>query len=413
MTHPLRPTTAPPLPRFDFPNRHRSSSFLFSLLFHTILLLVLVIAGWNTATIAPAPDRSVEIVLVAAAQLEQPAVLTAEPDFELNLKPNFESDLESDFESDFESNVNRTASPAAESNLDPSRTRPINPLVDSSHSAGQDLPPMLLAQPPDSTSDRTRLSSSLSNFPSIDLGPLDANRSLDGPPLRYSGRPQPGDGTAAGLAAERLAAEQAIVESRKPIGEPVALDFLGISGMTGRSFVFLIDRSGSMGGDGLGLLEATRNELKSAIANLGDEHRFQVLFYNDRVNMLFRQSLLPATAANQQRIDAYLNEMVAFGGTNHLGGLYSALSLNPDVIIMMGDGGDPHLSAGQLATIKRTNQGRSQIHCIEFGEPQATPPGQDSFMWQLAAQNGGSYRYFTIGITRTGEKILNLIDQIK
>ena len=48
--------------------------------------------------------------------------------------------------------------------------------------------------------------------------------------------------------------------------------------MTGRRFVFILDRSQSMGGQGLGVLSQAQNELSEAISRLQENH--QLLIYN-------------------------------------------------------------------------------------------------------------------------------------
>ena len=70
-----------------------------------------------------------------------------------------------------------------------------------------------------------------------------------------------------------------------------------------------------------------------------------------------------------------------------------ALSLNPDVVVLLTDGGAPELNESQMARLKRSAAG-AQIHCVQFG----TGPLQQTsnFMKKLAAENLGTYRYIDV-----------------
>lgn len=194
---------------------------------------------------------------------------------------------------------------------------------------------------------------------------------------------------------KRIADEQALVESRKPVGEPISLSVFGSALLTGRKFVFVIDQSDSMGTGGLGVLSASVNELTRELEKLQDYHRFQIVAYNEHVTTLGGAILLPATDTNKGKIQGFLSDLVAVGGTNHQGGLMFALSLEPDVVVMLSDGGDPGLEERQLNLIRRLVDGRTQIHCLQFGIGDQ-PPADDSFMRKLAEQNQGGYRYINV-----------------
>ena len=55
----------------------------------------------------------------------------------------------------------------------------------------------------------------------------------------------------------------------------------GLSG-EGYKFVYVFDRSGSMGGDGSASLKAVKAELRASLKSLDTVHQFQIVFYNHR-----------------------------------------------------------------------------------------------------------------------------------
>jgi len=50
----------------------------------------------------------------------------------------------------------------------------------------------------------------------------------------------------------------------------------------GYKFVYVFDRSGSMGGQGENSLQAVKKELLASLKNLDTVHQFQIVFYNQR-----------------------------------------------------------------------------------------------------------------------------------
>jgi len=77
---------------------------------------------------------------------------------------------------------------------------------------------------------------------------------------------------------EAIAKDRAHFESLKPKGEATTINLFEGGGMSGRRFAFVIDRSHSMGGDGLGVLDEARQQLSAAIEGLelNDDHKAKV-----------------------------------------------------------------------------------------------------------------------------------------
>lgn len=165
----------------------------------------------------------------------------------------------------------------------------------------------------------------------------------------------------------------------------------------GYKFVYVLDRSGSMGGDGRQSLRAVKSELAQSLKNLDTVHQFQIIFYNERP-VLFNPSGIPgrlafATDQNKERAGNFLDSITADGGTDHEAALRLAISLHPDVIFFLTDGDNPKLTAAQLEKIRHVAAG-TVINVIEFGP--GPKPSDPSFLVQLAEQNGGRYAYVDI-----------------
>lgn len=209
------------------------------------------------------------------------------------------------------------------------------------------------------------------------------NELFDSQPGRKSILPGLGD-------AEMIAADRAANQKAGPTGPVAELEVFGSVTAVGRSFVFLIDRSKSMGGEGLGAIEAAERELKRAISRLGPSHRFQIVAYNQKPSQSSKD-LIAATPDNKMVAAKFLAGIVAFGGTQHEMPILSALNRRPDAVFLLTDGGDPPLSQAEMRRITVRNSGRTTINCLHFGHGplQAT----DNFLRQLARLNGGAYAY--------------------
>jgi hypothetical protein len=172
----------------------------------------------------------------------------------------------------------------------------------------------------------------------------------------------------------------------------------------GYKFVYVFDRSGSMGGEGRESLKLVKAELVKSLEHLDTVHQFQIVFYNERP-VVFNPTGTPgrlafATDENKQRAVRFLDSIAANGGTDHEEALRTAIGLRPDVIFFLTDADDPKLTDAQMAKIRNRAAG-TIINCIEFG-PGPKPAGQ-SFLETLAKQNGGGYVYVDIS-KRKAEK---------
>jgi von Willebrand factor type A domain len=157
----------------------------------------------------------------------------------------------------------------------------------------------------------------------------------------------------------------------------------------GRSVVYVVDRSSSMGVNGA--LDAVKRELRASLDRLPPEARFQIVFYNRHAEVLSidRQTgLLPATAANKSQAVQRLDSLTAEGSTEHLEALQRALSLGADVIYFLTDADD--LPPQTVQAVTRLNQRRVSIHTMELTT--ANRGREDMPLQVLARQNRGVYR---------------------
>jgi hypothetical protein len=187
-----------------------------------------------------------------------------------------------------------------------------------------------------------------------------------------------------------LAEDAKIPRKVVPTGPTAVLDMFGAAA-EGRSFVFVIDRSQSMGGDGLGGIAAVAKQFEANLAALSADQRIQVVAYNESIAYFQRRGLLPATEENQRALATYVERLAAFGPTEHEHGLLAALTLEPEVIYLFTDGGDPHLKPGQIASIReRAAESSTSVHVIHFSRDLGEIPA-NHFLRRLAAENGGTY----------------------
>jgi len=162
----------------------------------------------------------------------------------------------------------------------------------------------------------------------------------------------------------------------------------------GRSVIYVIDRSGSMGAGGR--LDLARREVLASLQKLAPEVRFQVIAYNrfaEPLRIAGHSDLLAATPENKQQTAAVLAGLLPEGGTEHLQALKQALLLQPEVIYFLTDADDLH--PDQVRALTRLNHGRTAIHTIELTG--VNRDRADMPLHVLARENGGKYRAVEVG----------------
>lgn len=185
--------------------------------------------------------------------------------------------------------------------------------------------------------------------------------------------------------------------NRSLAGGRARTSVFGVEG-EGHKFVYVFDRSASMGGPGRNALGAAKAQLIASLGSLEDTHQFQIIFYNEQPR-LFNPTGQPnklsfATGANKRLAARFAGGILAAGSTEHEAALLAAIRLQPDVIFLLTDADEPKLWPRQLDKIRRLTAGRTSIHAIEFGFGPQTD--DDNFLVRLARQNNGRHGYVDI-----------------
>ena len=179
-----------------------------------------------------------------------------------------------------------------------------------------------------------------------------------------------------------------------------SVTFFGMTGQ-GTRFVFVLDRSGSMGDPGGLPIRAAKRELITSLDQLSEMQQCYVLFYNEDVRVLnptgVAGRLVYASEPNKRALARLVERVSPDGATDHMVGLRQALALRPDVIFLLTDGdANDDLTEADLAKITRFNSSRASIYVVQFG-----PEQEGNRLELLAEQNGGQHKY--VDILREGQ----------
>ena len=167
----------------------------------------------------------------------------------------------------------------------------------------------------------------------------------------------------------------------------------GIFGLEARGnrFVYVFDRSASMGEPGGHPLAAAKRELLRSLDELGEVQQFYVIFYNDRLQVFSppgtRGRLLFATDENRRAASRFIDSVRPAGGTRHEDPLAAAFRLAPDVVFLLTDAdAKDDLSPDGLERLARLGSG-SRCMVVQFGDEATRSPR----LAELASRCGGRY----------------------
>lgn len=179
----------------------------------------------------------------------------------------------------------------------------------------------------------------------------------------------------------------------------------GIFGLEakGQRFVYVFDRSASMGAPDGRPLAAAKRELLRSIDELGDVQQFYVIFYNDRLHVFSpagqRGRLVFATDENRRAARRFVDSVRADGGTRHAEALAAAFRLAPDVVFLLTDAdAKDDLTAEELERLARLGGG-SRCMVVQFGDESRRSPR----LADLAGRCGGRYRIVGIDAAEDGD----------
>ncbi|MEX2026162.1 MAG: hypothetical protein WEH44_02660, partial [Pirellulaceae bacterium] len=163
------------------------------------------------------------------------------------------------------------------------------------------------------------------------------------------------------------------------VGQKAQTEVFGVQG-EGSRFLYVFDRSSSMGGFEGRPLASAKRELIASLERLDQVRQFQIIFYNQEPHLMAlggQQGMVFANDDGKRQAAGFVGRITASGSTRHMEALTMALNLRPDVIFFLTDADEPQLSPGELAKIRRLNHGTS-INTIEFGA--GTPSGAVNFL---------------------------------
>jgi len=242
----------------------------------------------------------------------------------------------------------------------------------------------------------------IDSIPVDDVPPADVNQPIQSVPLMGAGPPPLPPSVLDNDIAEVRSNVGGSTLRSGPLGlGPGETAFVDIRD-SGKRFVYVVDCSGSMVGDRMAFARA---QLISSINLLEPSQQFQVLFYNTKTRALkirgqSGNALYSANAQNTSAAVRAIRQIRPDDGTRHAPAIERALRLGADVIFFLTDGHDRPLSVGDLERIRKLNNGRTRIHCIEFG--QGPLLGAQSWLRTLAAENAGQYKYFDVNKLTSG-----------
>lgn len=169
-------------------------------------------------------------------------------------------------------------------------------------------------------------------------------------------------------------------------------EFFGVE-ETATSFLYVIDRSGSMTQHRA--FDLAKQELLASIGRLAPDARFGIIFYNLEPQRIPGSSagdvLMPATPENLTRVRERLADLRATGGTDHLSALRSAFAVGSEVVYFLTDA--RHMSP-EDAEMLRKEAGACRIQAVLFGV--GSDSGPSGPLEMLASSTGGSYRYVDV-----------------
>jgi hypothetical protein len=154
---------------------------------------------------------------------------------------------------------------------------------------------------------------------------------------------------------------------------------------SGTTVVYILDRSASMGVDGL--LSRAVAALQASLQQLEPDQRFQVVAYNGGTSVMASEPLRP-TPANVTRATNWLLDLTAEGQSRHTAGFQEALSYRPDLLFLLTDADD--LEWADVRAIKAQLRTPVVISAAVFG---GLRPASGTPLEGLVGRTGGSVTY--------------------
>jgi len=174
-----------------------------------------------------------------------------------------------------------------------------------------------------------------------------------------------------------------------PAASGFSTRFMGL-GARGESFIYIVDKSGSMWTD---RLAAAKAELRASIEMLPYAARFHVMFYDDGGFLeMPADKLVNASRSNKQRCYRMMAAVTPEGGTNPQPAFLKAFKLRPDIIFFLTDGQLDAQTPRIAETVRLMNKNHAAdkvtVHTIGFINELG-----EAVLKKIAQENHGAYRF--------------------
>lgn len=172
-----------------------------------------------------------------------------------------------------------------------------------------------------------------------------------------------------------------------------------------REIVFVIDTSGSMGGDSI---RQARKALEFGLSTLSAQDYFNVIQFNSATSQLF-QSARPADQNNIRMAQSYVRRLEANGGTEMFSAIQASLDGRSDhsslrQVIFLTDGAISN--EAQLFKVIEDRLGDSRLYTVGIGS------APNEFFMKKAARFGRGSFTFIKDIRQSSSKMEKLFDSI-
>lgn len=161
-----------------------------------------------------------------------------------------------------------------------------------------------------------------------------------------------------------------------------------------RHVVFLVDRSGSMGGTSM---PEARTAMKLCLRQLREGDRFNVLAFDTGIEA-FANEMVPYGPSALAKVDSWISGIEARGGTEILAPMLEAARLAPDgLIVLMTDG--EVANEAQVVDAFMAARGTARVYSFGIGSNVS-----DALLHELADRTGGAVQLIHPG-ERIDEKV--------
>ncbi len=169
--------------------------------------------------------------------------------------------------------------------------------------------------------------------------------------------------------------------------------FFGTHG-SGRRFVFLVDKSGSMASDGK--MRRAADELMRSLRALPDYTQFRVGLFDTDVRVFPSAGYARARPADLDALAGWLSGAGSQGGTTPVPAFQRLLADGvPDAIFFLSDGEIAPSDPAEIVKVATQPAGTVPVHCVAFGDRRAATQ-----LEAIANATGGDFRFVRLGGAR-------------